>query len=134
VPRFSMLRILIVDDHEMMRRGIRSVLESRYDIEVYEAENGKEAIDKTHEIQPHLVILDVSMPVLDGFSAAREIKRVFPQIPIIIFSLDRTETFAEVAKKIGVSAYIAKADIGETLLKAVDAALNNEAFFVSPQS
>jgi DNA-binding NarL/FixJ family response regulator len=129
-----MLRILIADDHEIMRRGIRSVLESRDDMEVYEAENGKEAIDKARQIQPHLVILDVSMPVLDGFSAAREIKKVFPQIPIIIFSLDRTETFTEVAMKIGVSAYISKVDVGETLLKAVDAALNNEAFFVSPQS
>src|SRR4029077_7106159 len=105
-----MLQVLIADDHEIMRRGIRSVLESRDDIEVYEAENGKEAIDKTHEIQPHLVILDVSMPVLDGFSAPREIKQGFPQIPNIIFSLDRTETFAEVAKKIGVSAYLAKSD------------------------
>jgi DNA-binding NarL/FixJ family response regulator len=129
-----MLKVLIADDHEIMRRGIRSVLESRDDTEVYEAENGKEAIDKTHEIQPHLVILDVSMPVLDGFSAAREIKKAFPQIPIIIFSLDRTETFTEVAMKIGVSAYISKVDVGETLLKAVDAALNNEAFFVSPHS
>ena len=129
-----MLNILIADDHEIMRRGIRSVLESRDDIEVYDAENGKEAIKKTYEIQPHLVILDVSMPVLDGFSAAREIKKVFPQIPIIIFSLDRTETFTEVVKKIGVSAYLSKADVGKTLLKAVDAALNNQAFFVSPQS
>ena len=129
-----MLQVLIADDHEIMRRGIRSVLESRDDIEVYEAENGKEAIDKTHELQPHLVILDVSMPVLDGFSAAREIKKAFPQIPILIFSLDRTEAFTEVAKKIGVSGYISKNDVGETLLKAIDAALNNQAFFVSPQS
>jgi len=129
-----MLNILIADDHEIMRRGIRSVLESRDDIEVYEAKNGKEAIDKTHEVQPHLVILDVAMPLLDGFSAAREIKKIFPQIPIIIFSLDRTETFAEVAKKIGVNAYLSKSDVGETLLKAVDAALNNQTFFVSPQS
>ena len=129
-----MLQVLIADDHEIMRRGIRSVLESREDIEVYEAENGKEAIDKTHELQPHLVILDVSMPVLDGFSAAREIKKAFPQIPILIFSLDRTEAFTEVAKKIGVNGYISKNDVGETLLKAIDAALNNQAFFVSPQS
>src|SRR5216683_131294 len=129
-----MLNILIADDHEIMRRGIRSVLESRDDIEVYEAKNGKEAIDKTHEVQPHLVILDVAMPLLDGFSAAREIKKIFPQIPIIIFSLDRTETFAEVAKKIGVNAYLSKSDVGETLLKAVDAALNNQTFFVSSQS
>ena len=129
-----MLHVLIADDHEIMRRGIRSVLESRDDIEVYKAENGKEAIAKTHELQPHLVILDVSMPVLDGFSAAREIKKAFPQIPILIFSLDRTEAFTEVAKKIGVNGYISKNDVGETLLKAIDAALNNQAFFVSPQS
>jgi DNA-binding NarL/FixJ family response regulator len=129
-----MLTILIADDHEIMRRGIRSVLESRDDIEVHEAENGKEAIDKTLELQPHLVILDVSMPVLDGFSAARQIKKLFPQIPILIFSLDRTEAFTEVAKKIGVSGYISKTDVGETLLKAIDAALDNQAFFVSPQS
>jgi len=129
-----MLQVLIADDHEIMRRGIRSVLESRDDIEVYEAENGKEAIAKTHELQPHLVILDVSMPVLDGFSAAREIKKAFPQIPILIFSLDRTEAFTKVAKKIGVNGYISKNDVGETLLKAIDAALNNQAFFVSPQS
>ena len=129
-----MLQVLIADDHEIMRRGIRAVLESREDIEVYEAENGKEAIDKTHEFKPHLVILDVSMPVLDGFSAAREIKKAFPQIPILIFSLDRTEAFTEVAKKIGVSGYLSKNDVGETLLKAIDAALNNQEFFVSPQS
>jgi len=126
------LHILIADDHEIMRRGIRSVLESRDDIEVHEAKNGKEAIDKTHELQPHLVILDVSMPVLDGFTAAREIKKNFPRIPILIFSLDRTDAFTEVAKKIGVSGYISKTDVGETLLNAVDAALNNQAFFVSP--
>lgn len=128
-----MLQVLVADDHEIMRRGIRSVLASRDDIEVYEAENGKEAIEKTRELQPHLVILDVSMPVLDGFSAAREIKKAFPQIPILIFSLDRTEAFTEVARKIGVSGYISKNDVGETLLKAIDAALNNRDFFVSPQ-
>ena len=129
-----MLHVLIADDHEIMRRGIRSVLESRDDIKVFEAENGKEAIDKTHELQPHLVILDVSMPVLDGFSAAREIKKAFPQIPILIFSLDRTQAFTEIAKKIGVNGYLSKNDVGETLLKAIDAALNNQDFFVSPQS
>jgi DNA-binding NarL/FixJ family response regulator len=129
-----MPKILIADDHEIMRRGIRSVLESRGDIEVYEAVNGKEAIDRTHELQPQLIILDVSMPVLDGFSAAREIKKSFPQIPILIFSLDRTDTFTEVAKRIGVNGYLSKNDVGETLLKAVDAVLNKQDFFVSAHS
>ena len=127
-----MRKILIADDHAIMRKGIRSVLESRHDIEVYEVENGKEAIDRTHELRPELIILDVSMPVLDGFSAAREIKKSYPQIPILIFSLDRTEMFTEVAKKIGVNGYLSKNDVGETLLKAVEAALNKQTFFVSP--
>lgn len=130
----SILQILIADDHEIMRRGIRSVLESRDGIEVFEAENGKEAIDKTHELRPDLVILDVSMPLLDGFSAAREIKKSFPRLPVLIFSLDRTDAFTEVARQIGVNGYLTKKDVGETLLKAIDAALNNQAFFDSTQS
>jgi YesN/AraC family two-component response regulator len=70
-----MTRILIADDHEMIRRGVRSVLESRRDVDVCEAQNGAEAVEKTKEMNPDLVILDVSMPVLDGFTAARQIKR-----------------------------------------------------------
>jgi DNA-binding NarL/FixJ family response regulator len=73
----------------------------------------------------------VQIHPLDGFSAAREIKKIFPQIPILIFSLDRTEAYTEVAKKIGISGYLSKNDVGETLLKAIEAALNNQAFFDS---
>ncbi len=68
-------RILIADDHEMVRRGIRSLLEARHDFEVSEARDGRQAVDKTIELKPDLVILDVAMPLLDGFSAAREIKK-----------------------------------------------------------
>ena len=95
-----MTRILIADDHEMMRRGVRSVLESRPDVDVSEAQNGAEAVQKTKEMNPDLVILDVSMPVLNGFSAARQIKEVSPHTRILIFSLHRTDAFIEVAQKI----------------------------------
>jgi DNA-binding NarL/FixJ family response regulator len=98
-PRHFMTRILIADDHEMMRRGVRSVLESRPDVDVCEAQNGVEAVEKTKEVKQDLVILDVSMPVLDGFSAARQIKEVSPLTPILIFSLHRTDAFVEVAQK-----------------------------------
>jgi DNA-binding NarL/FixJ family response regulator len=125
----AMFRILIADDHEIMRTGIRSVLESHGDYDVCEAENGREAIDKTKELRPDLVILDVSMPVLDGFSAAREIKRDFPRIPILFFSLHRTEAFTEVAQKIGVNGYVTKFEDRQTLLRAVDAALSNRSYF-----
>jgi YesN/AraC family two-component response regulator len=86
-----MTRILIADDHEMMRRGVRSVLESRRNVDVCEAQNGAEAVEKTKEMHPDLVILDVSMPVLDGFTAARQIKEVSPLTRILMFSLHRTE-------------------------------------------
>jgi len=126
-----MTRILIADDHEIMRRGVRSVLESRRDVDVFEAENGVEAVQKTKEMKPDLVILDVSMPLLDGFSAARQIKEMSPLTPILIFSLHRTEAFLEVAQKIGVSGYISKSEDIPSLLKAVEAALHNQTYFPS---
>jgi DNA-binding NarL/FixJ family response regulator len=127
-----MSRILIADDHEIMRRGIRSVLESHGDYDVCEVENGREAIEKTKELKPDLVILDVSMPVLDGFTAAREIKKDFPWIPILFFSLHRTDAFTEVAQKIGVNGYITKVEDRQTLLNAIDAALKNQTCFAVP--
>ena len=124
-----MARILIADDHEIMRRGMRSLLESHRDVVVCEAQNGAEAVEKTKVMNPDLVILDVSMPVLDGFSAARQIKNVFPLTPILLFSLYRTDAFVEAAQKIGVSGYIVKTEDAQTLLEAVEAALNNQTYF-----
>jgi DNA-binding NarL/FixJ family response regulator len=124
-----MTRILVADDHEIMRRGVRSVLESRRDVDVCEAQNGVEAVEKTKEINPDLVILDVSMPLLDGFSAARQIKDVSPLTPILIFSLHRTKAFVEVAQKIGVSGYVEKTEDAQALLNAVEAALHNQTYF-----
>ncbi len=79
-------------------------------------------MQKTKEMKPDLVILDVSMPLLDGFSAARQIKEMSPLTPILIFSLHRTEAFMEVARKIGASGYIAKNEDIQSLLQAVEAA------------
>jgi DNA-binding NarL/FixJ family response regulator len=124
-----MTRILIADDHEIMRRGVRSVLESRQDVDVCEAQNGLEAVQKTKEMHPDLVILDVAMPLLDGFSATRQIKEISPLTPILIFSLHRTEAFLEVTQKIGVSGYISKSEDIPSLLNAVEAALHNQIYF-----
>jgi DNA-binding NarL/FixJ family response regulator len=123
------MRILIADDHEIVRQGMRTILESQRDFEVFEAHDGEEAVEKAKELHPDLVILDISMPRLDGFSAARKIKQQSPPTPIVIFSLDRTEAFIEVAQKIGASGYITKGESGQTLLKAVDAALRNQTYF-----
>lgn len=121
----SCWRILVADDHELIRTGTRFLLESRCKAEVREAANGKEAVEKTTEWKPDLVILDVSMPLLDGFSAAREIRKVVPETQILIVSFNRTEAFQDVARRIGVSGYLTKSEGSEALLAAVAAALEN---------
>src|SRR5579862_8122837 len=104
-------RILIADDHELVRKGIRSLLESsRPDIEVLEASDGREAVERTIESRPDLVILDVSMPILDGFSAAKEIKRVAASIPILILTFEKNETLARLANNVGVTGYFTKGE------------------------
>ena len=119
-------RILVADDHEMIRQGTRAVLETHGDFEICEAEDGKEAIEKVRDLKPDLVILDITMPKLDGLSAAREIRIIAPLTPILIVSFNKTDVFAEVARRIGVSGYISKSDGAKALLAAVDAALENQ--------
>jgi DNA-binding NarL/FixJ family response regulator len=73
------MRILIADDHDVVRKGVHMILSSRKDLEVCgEAADGNEAIEKERELHPDAIIMDVSMPTLDGFAATREIKKFLP--------------------------------------------------------
>ena len=117
------MRILIADDHELMRKGISALFENRADFEVLEASNGAEAVQRVVDDKPDLVILDVSMPVMDGFSAARQIKRIDPNILIVILTLQKTETFATIAEKIGIDGYLTKNIDGSVLRAAVDSVI-----------
>jgi DNA-binding NarL/FixJ family response regulator len=124
------LRILIADDHEAVRKGVCAILGSRDDVEICgEAENGKEAIEKAVALTPDLIVLDITMPVLSGFEAAREIRRILPHMPILILSMHESNQLIEEAKKIGVQGYVTKTQVGGTLLQAVDALLRKETFF-----
>jgi DNA-binding NarL/FixJ family response regulator len=129
VPETSM-RILVVDDHEVVRKGVRSVLGTRKDIEVCgEAANGQEAIETALQLRPDLIILDVTMPTMDGLTAAREIKKVLPKIPIIILSMHDRPAIARAAQKAGAQGFVTKGSVSPTLLNAVDAVLRGETFF-----
>ena len=127
------MRILIVDDHEAVRKGVCAILSSRLDIEVCgEAVNGKEAIEKAKELRPDLVILDITMPVLNGFDAAREILKILPQTLILMLSTHLTNQLVAQAKSSGAKGYVTKTQAGGTLLQAVDALLNNNTFYPDP--
>ena len=124
------MRILIADDHEAVRRGVNAILGSREDLEVCgEASNGREAVDKAIEINPDLVILDISMPILSGLEAAEAIRKVLPQVPILILSMHDGKQVIEQAKRIGVQGYVTKSQAGTTLLDAVYSLLRRETFF-----
>jgi DNA-binding NarL/FixJ family response regulator len=95
-----------------------------------EAENGAEAIELAKQIKPDVAILNVMMPVLNGFDAAREIKKHVPQSAIVILSTHADRLFVNEAKKMGIRVYVSKTKVGEALVKAVEAAVRGEDFIV----
>ena len=124
------MRILIADDHEIIRSSVIRVLQSRADVECAEAKSGKEAVEKALEWKPDLILLDVRLPLLSGFDAAREIKQHQPDIPILFFSIYDTNEILEEARLVG-DGFILKDQAVEMLPNAMDALLNKQQFFPS---
>src|SRR4029077_5811820 len=92
-------------------------------------ENGKETIEKANALKPDLIILDITMPILSGFEAAREIRKTMPKVPILILSMHESNQLIGETKKIGVQGYVTKTQVGSTLMDAVDKLLRHETFF-----
>jgi DNA-binding NarL/FixJ family response regulator len=108
---------------------VRSTLQVHPEIEVCgEATGGAQAIEEAKKLNPDLVVLNVTMPVLDGFEAAREIKMILPESAIVILSQNADQHFIAEAKKVGVQAYVSKSKAGESLVKAVEGAVLGEDF------
>lgn len=113
-------RILIADDNEAVRSRLGELLATHDGWEVCAAvSNGRDAIEKAMEFRPSLIILDLAMPEMDGLSAAKEIGKVLPSVPIVIFTLHKFATIDLEAKKAGVRYVVAKLDT-KTLLRVVD--------------
>lgn len=122
--------VLLADDHPMIRGGIRSLLEDLEDFEVvYEAENGKEAVKKTLEIRPDMIILDISMPEMTGIEAIGIIKKTYPNALILILSMhDEPHYIMEVLKS-GANGYVLKNAGKSELEKAILAVADGETFY-----
>jgi DNA-binding NarL/FixJ family response regulator len=113
-------RILLVDDHEVVRRGVKLLLQHQPEWEVCgEAQNGKEAIDQVVILKPDLVILDLSMPVMGGLEAAREIRRVSPGTKILIFTMHDSPRLAAEVERAGADGYVSKTALSAELQKTI---------------
>jgi CheY-like chemotaxis protein len=126
----SRKRILIVDDHEVMRRGVRGLLESHEEWAVCgEAVEGHEAVRKTRELNPDLLILDVSMPGISGVDAALQILKENPKIKILFFTMHESPQMMREIANVGAQGYVAKARAGNDLINAVRIILGGKKFF-----
>jgi two-component system, NarL family, nitrate/nitrite response regulator NarL len=128
-PDWVPLRILIADDHEIIRTGVRAILHWRANVDVVEAANGQEAIEQARKTNPDVIILDVTMPVMTGIEAARRLKREMPKIPILILSMHDGPSMADELARIGVQGYVSKNDASAKLPAAIDALLKGGTFF-----
>jgi DNA-binding NarL/FixJ family response regulator len=125
-------RILIADDHEVVRRGIRALLEHRPGWEVCgEAGDGREAVEKTRELKPDLVLLDIGMPNLNGIDAARQILTNAPATHILVLTMHYSQQVVREILAAGARGFLLKSDAGRDLVTAVEAVQNQRTFFTS---
>jgi DNA-binding NarL/FixJ family response regulator len=126
------LRVLIADDHEVVRKGIKSMIEGHQGWQVCgEAADGRDAVAQSHSLTPDVVVLDVSMPVLNGLEATRQILKSRPATKVLILSMHETEQVVQQVLEAGAKGYLFKSDAGRDLVSAVEALEQDKTFFTS---
>src|ERR1700681_955935 len=124
------LRILIADDHDLMRRGVKTLLETHAGWEVCgEAHTGREAVAKAEELKPDIAILDISMPDLNGLEAARRIRKASTGTEVLILSMHYSDQLIREIVEAGVRGYIVKSDSDRDLVIAVETLAKHQPFF-----
>lgn len=114
------IRVLIADDHGMMREGLRLLIDAQPDMEVVgEAVDGREAVRIARELQPHVVVMDVSMPGLNGLQATRKLKESCPDVNVLILTRHSDDGFLKQLLRGGASGYALKLSSGEDLMRAI---------------
>ena len=126
------LRILVVDDHAVVRRGVRSLLESHEGWEVCgEATNGRDAVEQSRQLRPDVVVMDLSLPELNGLDATRQILKHAPGTEVLVLTMHRSEELARDVLRAGARGYIMKSDADENLITAVDTLRQHKPFLTS---
>jgi DNA-binding NarL/FixJ family response regulator len=122
-------RILIADDHEIFRKGLRWLVESHANLEICgEAANGVEAVEMAKKLTPDVIIMDISMPYVNGLDATRQIRQQVPNSRILILSQHDSSHMLTAAFNAGASGYVTKSQVAHYLLSALDAVMQGQPF------
>jgi len=125
------LRILVADDHELVRHGLRTLLETQPGWQVVaEAKDGMEAVKKTAELKPDIVVLDIGMPQLNGLGAVRKIAKVHPSAKVLILSMHESDNLVREVLQTGARGYVTKSSASRELISAVEAIQRGKTYFV----
>jgi DNA-binding NarL/FixJ family response regulator len=129
------LRVLVVDDHDVVREGLCNLLAAQKQWQVCgEAASGSEAVEKTHQLRPDIVVLDFAMPDGDGLEATREIRKKHPQTEVLMLTVHNSEALIKEAFLAGAKAFVVKTETRRYLLPALENLGRHEPFFTSTAS
>ncbi|MGA2602942.1 MAG: response regulator transcription factor [Verrucomicrobiia bacterium] len=129
------MQILIADDHELVRKGLRAVLENQPGWKVCgEAVNGRQAVELARQLGPDVIVLDVTMPELNGLEAARQIRKAIPKAEVLILTMHESEKLVSEVLAAGAHGYILKADTARLLVSAVESLAQHQPFFTGKVS
>jgi two-component system response regulator NreC len=124
-----MIKVLLVEDHTIVRKGLRSLLDGEADIQVVgEAEDGQQAVEKAQLLLPDVVLMDITMPVLNGLEATRQIKSLHPRIKVVVLTVHSTREYVFQILQAGGSGYVLKQAAVSELIQAIRAVYQGDSF------
>jgi DNA-binding NarL/FixJ family response regulator len=126
----AVIKVAIADDHALFRTGVKTSLSTRKDIQmIAEAENGMQLLNLLKHIKPDVVLLDIHMPIMDGYATLPEIKRLYPEVKVIMLSMNNDPSIITKMMEIGANSYLTKESDSETIYQAIRTCYEQEFFF-----
>jgi len=128
-------RVLLVEDHVVVRQGIKALFADEPDLEIVgEADDGREALQRVSELRPDVVLMDISMPGLNGIEATRQIRQSYPDVKVVVLSMHSNEEYVFQVLRAGASGYVLKQSDSSEVLTAIRAAIAGGSFLSPPVS
>ena len=125
----SKIKVLLAEDHTIVRKGLRSLLDAEADIEVVgEASDGREALEKVAQLLPDVVLMDITMPLLNGLEATHQIKKLFPKVKVLGLTMYTNEEYVFQLLQAGASGYLVKQSAPMELISAIQAVYRGDSF------